>query len=116
MPFVDNTFQSKLSQVVMTILNGQTASNAIDVRGSSLVGLVMPAAFTATDINLEGSLDNSAFKQLINKDLADLVLTFQADDYVLFVPTDFLGVQFFRLNAASSQGADRVFTAILRPM
>ena len=48
-----------------TIPNGQTVSDPIAVH-SSLIGIVMPAAFTGTAISFQGSADGVTYQPVYN--------------------------------------------------
>ncbi len=104
------------SQEVFTIPNSSDTSNVIDLGGSRLLGLLHPAALTGTSLDIEGSFDGVTFFKLVNTSGVVLSVPFSASRGMTFVPADFAGWRFLRLVSDSSEGADRVFTAQLRPL
>lgn len=104
------------SQEVFTIPNTSDTSNSIDFLGARLLGLLHPAALTGTVLEIEGSLDGVTFFKLVNTAGVILSVPFSASRGMTFVPADFAGWRFLRLVSNSVEGADRMFTAQLRPL
>ena len=55
-----------------TIPSAQAVSDAIDVRGYSVVGVLLPAAWTAASLTFQGSADGSNFGYLSDSTGAEI--------------------------------------------
>lgn len=102
----------------VTILNGGTVSEALAMTGSSLVGFVTPAAWTAGALSIEVSLDGvtwltpyDAAAAQVGVVSSPVVSAAYAVDVVAMLPWAFV-----RVKSAVAQGADRVFSLIVRPL
>jgi hypothetical protein len=99
-----------------TILSGQTTSDAIDLQGRPLVGMILPAAFTGSTITFTISVDNSTFTAVYNTANTQLSVTVTQGRAYLFSPGDLVGVRYLKLVSGSSEGADRSITLISREL
>jgi hypothetical protein len=108
----------------VTIGSGTSLSDALDLRNSnhSVVGIQMPAAWTAAVLSFEASGDGGATYAPVEKpaDGTELSLTVEASKYYPLAPGDLYGVQMLKLRsgtsgAAVNQGADRVIRLVLAP-
>ncbi len=100
-----------------TILSGASSSELINTAGKALVGIVMPATWTAAAIQYYASIDGSASGTHVVKDTttANLMQTLVvADDWIAFPLADALFSPWIKLvsvTAASvtpvAQGGDR---------
>lgn len=113
-----NQFQSLIkTDLVATILSGQTASDAIDLSGCELVGLIMPAAFTGTSIKILSSPTLGGTYQNIYPSGADYSMTVAASKNI---PVENLAImagwRFIKLVSSGAEGADRSITLAVRPV
>lgn len=107
-----------------TIASGASGSEIIATQGKALVGLIMPAAWTAAAIQYYGSIAGSPRELKVLKDggTGNLLQTLvAADDWVVFPMSDaFFGtfLQLVSVTAASvtpvAQGADRDIILLFR--
>jgi hypothetical protein len=98
----------------VTISSGQTTSDAVNLNGFGMVGLILPSALTSTSMTFTGSQDNSTFTALYNTAGVQLAITLAASRIILFVPGDFVGINYLKLVAGSAEGSDRLIQVISR--
>lgn len=98
------------------ISNGQQVSQAIDMAGNTLTGLIMPSSFTGTSITFQSSVDNTTFIDMYDTAGNALSVTVAANRWVAFAPQDFAGVRYLKLKSGSAEAADRSITLVLRPV
>ncbi len=100
-----------------TILSGQTTSAEVDLCGTQLVGLYVPAAITGTSVKLLAAPVSGGTFVTVQSSGADFTLTVAASKYV---PIENLavvaGLRFIKLVSASTEAADRVITLSTRPV
>lgn len=97
-----------------TILDTEDTSNALDVRGHTIVALVFDDAFDGGGVTFLASLDNAAFSEMVGTDGAAFTVTCQADDYVQLGTGDLHGVRYLKLVSDTNQSSgDTVVTAVL---
>lgn len=110
---------SWLVSATVTISNGTALSPAVDLQGYNLVGIAMPAAWTAANITFQGSADNNNFFDLYDSGSEINLASAAASRYIALNPTQFAAVRYLKVRSGTSavplnQGADRVVTLILR--
>ena len=98
----------------VTVSSGQTTSDAVNLNGFGMVGLILPAALTSTTMTFTGSQDNVTFTALYNVVATQLAITVAASRIILFSPGDFVGVNFLQLVTGSAEGSDRLIQVISR--
>jgi len=106
----------------ITIAIGESLSPAIDLKGSTAIGFMTPAAIEATTVQLGFfASDTLAGTYLeVNKNGTPVTLTFAVDEYALLEnPTDLFGVRFLKIRtqtavpaAVAQATAARVFKVI----
>lgn len=102
---------------VVTILNGQTDSNAIDCGGATLLGFTMPAAWTSADIKFKTSNDGITFvdHNIGSSTSVPLQISVAANNsYALQQAVYLAGWKYLKIVSTVAQGADRVITLSLR--
>jgi len=102
--------------IPVTILNGQTASLEVAVGGKRIVGIQMPAAWTAGAITFQALTRQSAaglatFGNVVDSANAAISITTPtADTYIALAPTQALyGLGRVKVVAGGAQGAQRDF-------
>jgi hypothetical protein len=111
-------YQSNLCfDKTLTILDGQTASNAIDLIGTYLVALIIPTGFDGSTLAIQGaaSLDGTYYNAY-NTSGTQLVPVVAASRYIPFVPSDTASIRFLKLIAGTSQTGDITITLVTRPL
>lgn len=98
------------------IAEGETTSNALDLQGTFLVGLIIPSAFTGTQIKFYGSRDGTDFYLLNNTLGDDLVATVVTNQATSICPQDFAMWRYLKLEAVTAQSSDVTIGAVTRPL
>lgn len=115
-------FQStKIYNKTVTIEVGNTESDAVNVSGTTIVGIIMDANITGTSIKFKASTDNITFLDYkanddtpAIKDVEVVVAATTAQWYGLNA-TDFAGLQYIKLVAGTAQsGSDTTVTLVLK--
>jgi|WetSurMetagenome_2_1015567.scaffolds.fasta_scaffold219111_1 hypothetical protein len=107
-------YQGILNTVSASIANGGTESSALNLKGFSLAGIFMPAAFTGTAISFKASTAiDGTFEPVYNSSGA-VSYTVAASRYVAIDPKDFQGIQFLKVVSGSAEGAARTLTLSLK--
>ena len=103
-----------------TILNGASLSDAVEIDEGMLVGMVLPAAWTAANITLQGAADNavSTFNNLYDVEGTEVTIVASASRYVALVPADFAGLKAVKVRSGTNavpvnQGGDRSITLVI---
>jgi len=89
-------------------------TNALDMRGNVLVGLIIPATITSTTITFLGSIDNGTFTAMYNTAGTALSAAVLASRLIAINPSDFASVDYLKIATGSNEIADRTITAIMR--
>lgn len=107
---------STLVYTTVTISSGTSLSAAVDMAGFTLVGIFMPAAWTAAGLTFQASTAFAGtFQNLYTASGTEYSVTTDASRHVIIPYADFLGVRFLKVRsgtsgAAVNQGADRTMT------
>lgn len=107
---------------VATIANGASLSDGknISIKGASIVGIVMPASWTAADLTFQGSLDGTTWYELVTTTGAAVTIASPAaGTWIAINPGDFAGVPWLKVRsgtsgAAVNQGGARTITIVSR--
>jgi hypothetical protein len=110
----------------VTIANGASLSGAATLTGgvTSLVGIQMPAGWTAAAITFQASADGTTYGDVYTAAGTEVTIpsvAVAASRYIALDPSDFAGMAFLKLRsgtsaAAVAQGADRIITLIVRSL
>jgi hypothetical protein len=112
-------YGSKIVTTNVTITNGQSLSPAVDVGGTTLVAVQMPASWTTANLTLQASVDGTNFFNIFSSAGVEYTLTAAASTFIVLDPTDMAGVRYLKIRSGTSstpvnQGADRVLTLVTR--
>lgn len=100
-----------------TIPASGTVSNAIDLQGTFLVGLIIPANFDGTQLKFKGSRDGNTFYTLNNTAGDDLIATVVAGQATSIVPQDFSMWRYIQLVSVTTQTTtDTIIGLVTRPL
>jgi hypothetical protein len=111
---------SQLDNFPILIANGQSLSAAVPLGADTLVGIVMPAAWTAAALTFLVSADGGAsFQSLFNDAGTEVSVTVTAAEFVAIDPKYYRGANFIKVRSGTSatpvaQGADRALTLVGR--
>ncbi len=107
---------SVVVSATINIANGASISGTnIDLTAKSLVGISMPAAWTAAGLSFEVSVDaGGTWQPLVDSTNTERTLTVAAAKFIAVDPTWFMGAPLLRLRSGTSaanvnQGASRDF-------
>ena len=109
-------YQPLIANPDVAIASGQTASAAINLAGTQLCGIHMPAAFTGASVTFQAATTLGGTYQTVQKNGADLTVTVTQGKYVSLTPADLAGVQFLKIVSASAEGSSRTLTLATRPV
>jgi len=109
-----------LTVTVTTSTDG--LSEAIDLKGNTLVGLYTPSAWTSADISFMGSHDDTTYYSVYGPSGTETTITgisTSAGYYFPLDPADFAGLNFLKVRSGLStgetaQGASRSVVLALR--
>lgn len=100
----------------LTIANGSDTSDELDLRGFALVGLLTPAALTATATELEVSRDGVRWVPVYDREGAALTAALAPDRHVVLPPADLPGFRKVRLKLNSAEAAARTVGILVRKL
>lgn len=91
-----------LWQETATIANGASLSAAVDLKGRTLVGIVMPATWTTANITFQVSLDGTTYNDLYNLLGDELNATAAASRFIALTQFEFLPVRYVKVRSGTS--------------
>lgn len=97
-----------------TIANGQTKSAVVNLNGFTLVGILLPAAFTGTALTFEASIDGSNFFPVKKSDGNSVSYTVAQGTFVAVDPKDFYGVQYLKVVSGTSEAGARTLNLAVK--
>lgn len=111
--------KENLATETATIASGSALSSAIDLKGRVLVGVEMPEAWTAANITMQASDDNSSFYDFYERDGTEYTITASASRYIAIQPFETANISYIKLRSGTTgtpvnQGADRTISLITR--
>ena len=101
-------------QATVTIANGATVSNAIDLGEMAIVGIQTPAALTSTAFTFQASSDNVTYAAVYKVDGTQYTMTVSTSRYHVVPPADLAGIRWLKVVGGSAEGGDRVITVLAR--
>jgi hypothetical protein len=106
----------------VTIANGAALSSSVDLDYRDWFGFVMPNAWTAAGITVQGSIDGgTTWIDLFDENGSEVTFTVAINRYVLFSqPVRMFGIKLLRLRSGTSgtpvnQGALRTIQLLIEP-
>lgn len=113
-----NTSVDPLSAVV-TFATDDDKTAAVNLHGTTIVGILMPATLLSTSIGAEASFDDGVTWKVVNDTagtpFAMAVATFDLDQHHAVDPDTFRGLQIVRLTLNDNEIANRTFELSLAP-
>jgi hypothetical protein len=104
------------------IANGASLSGAVAIHPNSLVGIVMPADWTAANLTFQVSHDDgTTFNNLYDKDGTEVTVTAADDRYITLEPALWAGIRHLKVRSGTAgtpvnQGAARTLQLVARPV
>jgi hypothetical protein len=114
MSTVSNYTNLVVETLETTIANGQTKSEIIDMKGSSLKTILLPAAFDGANLTFEVSDDRINFYPYYNISNVAVSIDITAGRAYGVAAIDFYSIQYMKIVSSVSQGADRTIKLITR--
>lgn len=108
--------------VEVVIANGASLSGAGNLGPFRLVGLVMPADWTAANLTFQVSHDaDTTYNNLYDDEGTEVTVTAADDRYITLDPSVFAGINCIKVRSGTSgsavnQGAARTITLVTRPV
>ena len=85
-----------------TIATGESLSNAMETDGSAVVGIVMPADWTAANLTLQASADDSTYNNVYDELGTEKTIVVSTSRYIPLNPADFLGANSIKVRSGTS--------------
>ena len=98
----------------VTILNGQTVSNKVDLGELAVVGMQLPAALTGVTITFQASHDDVTYVSVTKVDGTTYTITVAPSKYVIIPPADLAGARFIKVVSGAAEATDRDIVLMLR--
>ncbi len=117
---MSNFFINALETAGAVIESGASLSDAVDLSGLRLFGLVLPTQWTTASITFQASYDGGAsWHDMYDKDGNELTASAAASRNVVLDPTNFAAVPMMKVRSGTSgtpvaQGAARSVGLVLR--
>ena len=115
--------QNEVEPLVATIALSGNLSAAVRLpNGHGLVGLLMPAAWTAADITVQVSLDNATFYNLYTPDAGEVtILVSAAATAIYLLPAEWILANYIKVRSGTAaspvaQAAARSITLVTKPL
>lgn len=86
----------------VSIASGQSLSSAVNLSGRVIVGIIMPGTWTAANLTLQGSMDNSTFYDVYDIDGTELTITAAASRYIVLDPVNYPSLKYLKLRSGTT--------------
>lgn len=102
----------------VTVSNGTSLSNSVDLGPNRLFGIVMPAAWTAANLTFSVSVDGITYNNLVDDGGAEVTVTAAASQFIVMSnPPKWFGIRWLKVRSGTSatpvnQGADRIISIV----
>ena len=104
-----------LNFTTATIASSGTVSAAVDLAGTSLVGIQLPAAFTGTSLGFQAATSLAGtYQAVIDGSGAALTKNISQGKYLLLDPTEFAGIQYLKVVSGSTEASARDLILVTR--
>lgn len=103
----------------VTIASGQSLSSEVNLSSQTVVGIAMPADWTAADISFAGAAASGGmFYAVYDAEGTELVVDASDDRFIVIAPDALRGVRFLKVRSgtvgsAVTQGADRTLHLVV---
>lgn len=105
----------------VTIANGASLSDALNIASRNFFGIIMPATWTTAVMTFQGSYDGTTYYNLYDDAGDEVTFTVDASRYVIITsPAKFLGLKKLKIRSGTSgsavnQGGARTIGVIVIP-
>lgn len=113
-----STFSSRHEIRSVTIANAASLSDAATLNGLLLVGVVMPASWTAANLTFQASVDGTNYFDVYDDSGVERTITAAASRFILIPATDLMSAVKLKVRSGTTgtpvtQGGSRVITLVL---
>lgn len=115
---IASQYQSELCfDKILTILDGETLSNAVDLVGTYVVAMIVPTGFSGTALQIKASnaLDGT-FYDVKNTAGTPVVPTIEAESYIAFEPSNMASIRFLKVESDTTQSGNIEIKLATRPL
>lgn len=98
----------------VTIANGATTSDALDLAGCTLTGIVFPASMTGTAMTFSVSHDGTTFRAMKDSTGANISITITSSAHIALLASDFASVRYIKLVSGSAETGAKTITILFR--
>jgi hypothetical protein len=107
------------SDLTATITSSTSLSAAIDLKGTALIGYILPSSWTAADITFRGSIDGTNFFDIYNQFGSEVRHVVAANRFIALTISDLASVRYLKIRSGTSatpvnQAADRILNIVSR--
>lgn len=110
----NNYLNNVIIPYTLTIANGDTDSEAFDCGGVTLKTIIMPSAFTGTEITFKISPDGVTYYDYYNIDNVKASITCSAGRAYGLGAIDFYSIKFLKIISNAAEAADRDFILLTK--
>jgi len=112
-----NHYPSTLSVVTTTIASGQTVSDAINLSGTTVVGISFPAALTSTSISFQSATaEGGLYQPVMDESGANVSYIAEQGKYLTIHPAVLTGVRFLKIVAGTVEASSRSLDLVAKPL
>lgn len=113
--------QSVLVSVSFTIAEGGSLSTGVDLKGATIVGIVMPAAWTTGNLTMQASADGEDYNDVYDRYGTETNIPVAANRHVNLSPAELTSMRYVKLRSGTSgtpvnQAAARTIILVVRPV
>lgn len=106
-------YNTIIDTIQATILNGQTESSIVDLKGTTSAVLYIPASFTGTSISFQTSFDNGdTFFVLQDGNGNPVSPSVSPSISVPLSPQQFYGIRLLKIVSGSAEVGDKIITVV----
>lgn len=117
MPSKDSFAQQLVSDAQATISAAGTKSAEVNLCGTTLVGMYIPASFQGTSVSFEAAKGTGGTFVPVKDGAGNSVTkTVAASQFIKLDPADFVGINFLKIVSNATEDAQRVIDLAARPL
>lgn len=110
---------SRPIELPVTISNGQSFSNVVDIGNKTVIGIVMPGSWTAANLTMQVSTDGTTYNDVYDSAGTEKTYTAAVSRYIIIDPADFIGAKYIKVRSGTAaatvnQGAERIIKLITK--
>ena len=104
-----------ITDKTVTITAGQTVSEAADLLGTVLIGILTTDTLVGGSLSFESSIDGAAFFPVYNDAAIPLAISIKPDRFIALDITDFASMRFIKVVSDATETSDVAFQLLTRP-